>query len=81
MTFGPPNVRLSDEALFDDLLRALFSQRRKTLLNALKRFDPNARGTLAGLGIDSRRRPETLQLEEIAGLVAAIAAGRRDPVL
>ena len=81
MAFGPPNVKVADESLFDDLLRALFSQRRKTLLNALKRFDPRAAGTLEGLGIDSRRRPETLQLSEIAGLVAAIAAARRAPVL
>jgi 16S rRNA (adenine1518-N6/adenine1519-N6)-dimethyltransferase len=81
LTFGPPTVRLSDEALFDELLRALFSQRRKTLTNALKRFDPRAPAALTTLGLDGRRRPETLQLEEIAGLVAAIAAGRRPPVL
>src|SRR5262249_3984688 len=40
--FGPPAVRIVDEELFDGLLRALFSQRRKTLANALKRFDPRS---------------------------------------
>jgi 16S rRNA (adenine1518-N6/adenine1519-N6)-dimethyltransferase len=81
MVFGPPSVRIVDEPLFDTLLRALFSQRRKTLTNALKRFDPASPAVLAGLGIDGRRRPETLQPTEIAGLVAAIAATRRPPVL
>jgi 16S rRNA (adenine1518-N6/adenine1519-N6)-dimethyltransferase len=81
LTFGPPTVRIVDEALFDDLLRALFSQRRKTLTNALKRFDARAPSALDVLGIDGRRRAETLQLTEIAGLVAAVAATRRPPVL
>jgi 16S rRNA (adenine1518-N6/adenine1519-N6)-dimethyltransferase len=81
LTFGPPNVRIVDEALFDELLRALFSQRRKTLTNALKRFDARAPSALDDLGIDGRRRGETLQLTEIAGLVAAVAARRRAPVL
>jgi 16S rRNA (adenine1518-N6/adenine1519-N6)-dimethyltransferase len=81
LTFGPPRVRIIDEALFDDLLRALFSQRRKTLTNALKRFDARAPAALDDLGINGRRRAETLQLTEIAGLVAAVAVRRRAPVL
>ncbi len=81
LTFGPPTVRIADEALFDELLRALFSQRRKTLTNALKRFDARAPAALDDLGIDGRRRAETLQLTEIAALVAAVAARRRAPVL
>ena len=81
LAFGPPNVRIADEALFDRLLRALFSQRRKTLQNALKRFDLRSPGALADLGIDPRRRPETLQLSEIADLVAAVATRLRAPVL
>jgi 16S rRNA (adenine1518-N6/adenine1519-N6)-dimethyltransferase len=81
LTFGPPTVRIVDEPLFDDLLRALFSQRRKTLTNALKRFDVRAPSALDDLGINGRRRAETLQLTEIAGLVAAVAARRRAPVL
>jgi 16S rRNA (adenine1518-N6/adenine1519-N6)-dimethyltransferase len=81
LAFGPPTVRIIDEALFDDLLRALFSQRRKTLTNALKRFDARAPAALDDLGLDGHRRAETLQLTEIAGLVAAVAARRRAPVL
>jgi 16S rRNA (adenine1518-N6/adenine1519-N6)-dimethyltransferase len=81
MTFGPPVVRIVDEALFDAMLRALFSQRRKTLHNALKRFDPRATPALDDLRIDGRRRAETLQLTEIADLVAAVSVRRRPPVL
>jgi 16S rRNA A1518/A1519 N6-dimethyltransferase RsmA/KsgA/DIM1 with predicted DNA glycosylase/AP lyase activity len=56
----------------------MFTQRRKTLGNALKPFAVGRRITadqaLAGAGIDARRRPETLQLVEIAGLADVFAA-------
>lgn len=81
LVFGPPAVRIVDERLFDELIRALFSQRRKTLSNALKRFDAAATGALDRTGLDGQRRPDTLQLTEIAGLVEAIAALRRPAVL
>lgn len=81
LAFGPPTVRIVDETIFDALLRALFSQRRKTLLNALKRFDARAPEVMVTLGLDGRRRPETLQLTEIAGLVSALSARFRSAVL
>jgi 16S rRNA (adenine1518-N6/adenine1519-N6)-dimethyltransferase len=65
-------VSLRDERLFEAMVRSIFTQRRKTLSNALAPFatsrglDP--RGALAAAGIDPIRRPETLQLTELARL-------------
>jgi 16S rRNA (adenine1518-N6/adenine1519-N6)-dimethyltransferase len=81
LTFGPPAARLTDEPAFERLVKALFSQRRKTLLNALKRFDPAGEAILAISGLDGRRRPETLQVTEIAGLAELFASAKRGPVL
>ncbi len=75
--FTPPAVRIRDEALFDRLVRALFSARRKTLANALKPFEARGAEILAREGLDGRRRPETLQVAELARLSNALA-GRRD---
>jgi 16S rRNA (adenine1518-N6/adenine1519-N6)-dimethyltransferase len=72
LTFRPPVVSLRDERLFEAMVRSIFTQRRKTLSNALAPFatsrglDP--RGALAAAGIDPIRRPETLQLTELARL-------------
>lgn len=81
LTFGPPAARILDEALFDRLVKALFSQRRKTLQNAVKRFDPTGVAVLALSGIDGQRRPETLQVQEIARLAELFATVKRPPVL
>jgi 16S rRNA (adenine1518-N6/adenine1519-N6)-dimethyltransferase len=81
MSFGPPLARVSDQALFDRLLRALFSARRKTLANALKQFDPIGPAVLAVAKLDGRRRPETLQVQEIVQLAEVFAAVKRPAVL
>lgn len=81
LTFGPPAVRLPDEALFERMVKAMFAQRRKTLANALKGFDPTAPAVLALAGIDGRRRPETLQLTEMARLAELFATVRQPRVL
>jgi 16S rRNA (adenine1518-N6/adenine1519-N6)-dimethyltransferase len=81
VTFGPPSVRLPDEPLFERLVKTLFSQRRKTLSNAIKPFDPTAPAVLALSGLDGRRRPETLQVAEIARLAELFASVRRPAVL
>lgn len=80
-TFGASAVKVPDEALFDRLVKSLFMQRRKTLLNALKRFDPTAPAVLALAGLDGSRRPETLELAEIAVLARLFATVRRPAVL
>ncbi len=72
LRFRPPAVALDDEARFERLVRAIFTQRRKTLLNALRPFaDAEGRDAatiVAATGIDPRRRPETLDLTELARL-------------
>jgi 16S rRNA (adenine1518-N6/adenine1519-N6)-dimethyltransferase len=82
LIFGPPAVTLPDETLFDALIRGLFSQRRKTLLNAIRRFGAGIGAqALAASGLDGRRRPDTLDLGELARLTAAVAVARRPSVL
>ncbi len=80
LTFGPPSVKVRDEALFERMVKAVFSQRRKTLQNALKAFDPTGPAVLALAGIDGRRRPETLQVAELARL-ADLFASVREPAM
>ncbi len=70
-----PPVNVVDEDFFFWVARAAFGQRRKTLTNALIGA-PGAsclnrkivEGILLELGIDGRRRGETLSLEELAAL-------------
>lgn len=81
ITFVPPSVKVLDEALFERMVRAMFGQRRKTLSNALKSFDPTAPAVLALSGIDGKRRPETLQLTEIARLAELFSSVRQPRVL
>ena len=72
LAFRPPVVEVRDERLFEAMLRSMFTQRRKMLGNALEPFAAT-RGTHAAealrlADIDPTRRPETLQLAEIARL-------------
>jgi 16S rRNA (adenine1518-N6/adenine1519-N6)-dimethyltransferase len=72
LVFRPPAVEVNDPALFEQMVRSMFTQRRKTLANALRPFAV-ARGAapadaLRAAGIDSSRRPEALQLNELARL-------------
>jgi 16S rRNA A1518/A1519 N6-dimethyltransferase RsmA/KsgA/DIM1 with predicted DNA glycosylase/AP lyase activity len=57
----------------------MFGQRRKMLLNALRPFadsrNQEAAEALAASGIDGRRRPETLQLTELARLAEFFGSG------
>jgi len=77
LRFRSPLVPLPDPPLFEDMVRAVFTQRRKMLGNALAGF-AGARGrsateALARAGIDPRRRPETLELAELARLAAGFS--------
>lgn len=75
--FVPPRVRVQHPELFERLVKTIFSQRRKTLGNALKplRPEPGAAGDLLReAGIDPRRRPETLDLPELAALAALLGS-------
>jgi 16S rRNA (adenine1518-N6/adenine1519-N6)-dimethyltransferase len=74
-TFHPASPRVPDEAAFAHMVKALFSQRRKMLSNALRHFHPSGADVLARSGLDGRRRPETLQVEEFARLAHLFASG------
>jgi 16S rRNA (adenine1518-N6/adenine1519-N6)-dimethyltransferase len=80
LTFRPPPFELADAALFQQMVRSMFTQRRKTLTNALRAFatgiNTDARDVLAMAAIDPRRRPETLEVIEIARLADTFAASR-----
>jgi 16S rRNA (adenine1518-N6/adenine1519-N6)-dimethyltransferase len=80
LTFRPPAVPIGDARQFEAMVRSMFTQRRKTLANALAAFaegrGQRAAGVLRAAGIDPTRRPETLTLEELALLAARFAAAR-----
>jgi 16S rRNA A1518/A1519 N6-dimethyltransferase RsmA/KsgA/DIM1 with predicted DNA glycosylase/AP lyase activity len=59
------------------MTKALFSARRKTLANALKQFHPKGPAVLTASGLDGRRRPETLNVHELAALAALLGAAER----
>jgi 16S rRNA (adenine1518-N6/adenine1519-N6)-dimethyltransferase len=85
LTFRPAAVMVTDRSVFDAMVKGLFTQRRKTLGNALKPV-AHARGVDAGLvlgesGLDGSRRPETLDLAELAHLSNILAAAPRTPVV
>jgi 16S rRNA (adenine1518-N6/adenine1519-N6)-dimethyltransferase len=71
-----------DEARFFQVVRAGFSQRRKTLYNCLRSFPPLglsselAAQALAQAGIEPRRRGETLSLAEFARVSQAVESRR-----
>jgi 16S rRNA (adenine1518-N6/adenine1519-N6)-dimethyltransferase len=76
LTFRPPPVPLPDRQLFDVLVRSLFAQRRKTILNSLRPLAASrgldGAAVLRVAGLDPGRRPETLHLSELAGLADAL---------
>ena len=73
-----PPVTVDDEALLFRIVRAAFQSRRKTLRNALLRSGVPIAGealdaSFAQVGIDSRRRGETLDITEFAALANSLA--------
>ena len=81
LTFRTPSVAVKDPALFERMVRSMFTQRRKTLANALAAFGretgANPAQVLARAGIDPRRRAETLEIVEIARLADHFATAKR----
>lgn len=74
LTFRPPRVEIPDDRQFEAMVRSMFTQRRKTLANALQPY-AESRGrrstdALSAAGVEPGRRPETLQLEELSRLAA-----------
>lgn len=79
--FGGGGIRLPNEAWFDRVVKTMFQQRRKTVANALKPLHRQAAELVTAAGLDGRRRPETLQVTEIARLAEQFATASRPPVL
>jgi 16S rRNA (adenine1518-N6/adenine1519-N6)-dimethyltransferase len=73
--FRPPTQPAADRAVFEGLVQAVFTRRRKTLANALQAFalsDRVAPGrALAEAGLDGSRRPEVLSIGEFVRLADA----------
>jgi len=65
---------------FTDLVKAVFSQRRKTLLNSLSKTlslnKDELKAILKEAEIDPKRRGETLSLKELGRLAKIISAIR-----
>lgn len=73
-----PPVRVNEDALFR-VIRAAFSQRRKTLLNCLSSGlgadKASTREALEKAGVDPGLRAEQLRLEDFAAIANALDAG------
>lgn len=67
-----PPVNIDDEGRFQDVVKAAFSQRRKTLRNSLRSLVTTEQFESAG--VDPVRRAQTLSLEEFAKLANATTA-------
>ncbi len=77
LRFKPPLVPEPLRQMFGRMVRTMFTQRRKTILNALRPFADSVGQTsaaaLSRAGIDPTRRPETLGIPELIRLVSAFA--------
>ena len=85
LDFHAPRPPAIDDSLFASLVQAVFTQRRKTLANALLAFRGTnglaPREALASARIDGIRRPETLSIEELVVLADVFATQSRGAVL
>lgn len=77
LAFRSPLIALVDPPGFEALVRGIFTRRRKTILNALKPLAAAegiaASDALAKAGIDPGRRPEMLEVTELAALADVFA--------
>jgi len=71
-----PMIETNDAEWFKRVVRACFGYRRKTLINALRHSElsiPESIGLkMEKIGIDPRRRPETLTIGEFASLAEVL---------
>jgi 16S rRNA (adenine1518-N6/adenine1519-N6)-dimethyltransferase len=78
LRFHAPTPSPNDRHAFNDMVQAVFTRRRKTLWNALLAYrsaSGAAVATALGVtGIDGRRRPETLTLDEFVLLSDALGS-------
>ena len=84
LTFRPSPVPIHHPELFEQMVRSLFTQRRKTVLNAVASITHAVsslapRVVLERAGVPPDRRPATLDLADLARLSEVLAGAR--PVL
>ena len=76
LRFRPPAVDVGDRDVFERLVRGVFQQRRKTLLNGLRpvadTFGRQAADLLDRAGVDPKIRPGDLALDGFAALSRAV---------
>tara|TARA_B100001123_G_scaffold430299_2_gene550031 strand:+ start:10534 stop:11349 length:816 start_codon:yes stop_codon:yes gene_type:complete len=73
LTFRPSPVAIKNQTLFDELVRSIFTQRRKMLSNALQSFlkktsTLEATELYRSTSIDPTSRPSVLAIEDLARL-------------
>ena len=69
---------IRDPALFAELVRGAFQQRRKMLRNALRAIVDEPGRLLEQQGLDAAARPETLRVDQFISLANAVAELRAD---
>ena len=76
LRFRPPVADVGSPEAFERVVRGVFRQRRKTLLNAFRpvaeSFGRLAPQVIDLVGLDPSRRPETLTVDEMARLSRAV---------
>jgi 16S rRNA (adenine1518-N6/adenine1519-N6)-dimethyltransferase len=81
LRFHEPRPAPADAALFEALVQAMFTRRRKTIANALLAHPGSDRLPLGSIleaaGVDGQRRPETLDLEALVRLADAYGDAAR----
>ena len=81
LRFRPAQVPVRDPGLLDRVVRVIFTQRRKTAINALRPLVSqlscvSAEEVFQRAGVDPRRRPGELGLAELAELSEVLASSR-----
>jgi 16S rRNA (adenine1518-N6/adenine1519-N6)-dimethyltransferase len=83
LTFRASPLPPDQQQAFEKMVRTIFTQRRKTLANALRPYAESvgqeAKAVLTKAGIDPIRRPETLSQEDLLRLVSVFASGGLKP--
>jgi len=77
-----PRADVSDEKLYEKVVRSAFSSRRKMIGNSLQSIlsRDSARESLELAGIDKTRRAETLTIEEFGVLVDKVSILEKRPI-
>ena len=80
LQFHPPDPSVSNAHVFEELTRAIFTRRRKTLGNALRAYPPTANVSAVAMlelaDLNPSRRPETLTIAELVRLSKVVREAR-----